>query len=85
MFFFIEGFPYKIKLLRRVVLTACGYLQGDWVETMEESRVVTLLEPVTEGVMQLFCQVGAFFVYQRKNNYQLSFTQQSFIYFLLFR
>ena len=54
--------PLKIKLLCRVVLTACGYLQGDWVETMEESRVVTLLEPVTEGVMQLFCQVGAFFV-----------------------
>ena len=54
------------KSIRRVVLTACGYLQGDWVETMEESRVVTLLEPVTEGVMQLFCQVGV--VYQRKNN-----------------
>ena len=36
------------------------------METMEESRVVTLLEPVTEGVMQLFCQVRAFFAYQRE-------------------
>ena len=38
------------------ILIAGGRVSGDWVDYMNKSKVLVLIEPVTEGIMQLFCQ-----------------------------
>ena len=35
---------------------AFGKLPGDWELYMDESKMLASIEPVTEGIMQLFCQ-----------------------------
>ena len=40
----------------RVVLIAFGKIPGDWEHYRDESKMLAAIEPVTEGIMQLFCQ-----------------------------
>ena len=40
----------------RVVLIAFGKLPGDWEHYRDESKMLAAIEPVTEGIMQLFFQ-----------------------------
>ena len=35
---------------------AYGKLPGDWEQYRDESKMLVAIEPVTEGIMQLFCQ-----------------------------
>ena len=35
---------------------AYGKLPGDWEQYRDESKMLAAIEPVTEGIMQLFCQ-----------------------------
>ena len=35
---------------------AFGKLPGDWELYRDESKMLAAIEPVTEGIMQLFCQ-----------------------------
>ena len=40
----------------RVVLIAFEKIPGDWEHYRDESKMLAAIEPVTEGIMQLFCQ-----------------------------
>ena len=40
----------------RVILTAFGKLKGDWKKCRDECKELALIEPVCEGILQLFCQ-----------------------------
>ena len=33
-----------------------GWMSGDWREDHETTKIVQMIEPVSEGVMQFFCQ-----------------------------
>ena len=33
-----------------------GWLPGDWLEDHQTTKIVQMIEPVSEGVMQFFCQ-----------------------------
>ena len=33
-----------------------GWLPGDWKEDHQTTKIVHMIEPVSEGVMQFFCQ-----------------------------
>ena len=46
----------------KTVLIAYGYVQGDWVKHRDESKILALIEPVTEGIMQLFCQLAIIYI-----------------------
>ena len=37
-------------------MIAFGKLPGDWEHYLDESKMLAAIEPVTEGIMQLFCQ-----------------------------
>ena len=39
-----------------IIAMASGKISGDWKEYMELTRPLALIEPVTEGILQLFCQ-----------------------------
>ena len=41
---------------------AYGKLEGDWQLDMEKSRVLAMIEPVTEGIMQLFIQTVILYI-----------------------
>ena len=41
---------------------AYGKIPGDWKECMEKSRVLAMIEPVTEGILQLFIQTVILYV-----------------------
>ena len=43
---------------------AYGKIKGDWKEYMEKSKVLAMIEPVTEGIMQLFIQTVILYVVQ---------------------
>ena len=40
----------------RTMLIGAGFLEGNWEDFKKESAKVNLIEPVLEGVMQLFIQ-----------------------------
>ena len=37
-------------------MTGLGYIQGDWKVFRDRTKQINLIEPVLEGVMQLFFQ-----------------------------
>ena len=37
-------------------MTGLGYIQGDWKMYRDRTKQINLIEPVLEGVMQLFFQ-----------------------------
>ena len=37
-------------------MTGLGYIQGDWKVYRDRTKQINLIEPVLEGVMQLFFQ-----------------------------
>ena len=39
-----------------------GKIEGNWKEYMEKSRVLAMIEPVTEGIMQLFIQTAILYI-----------------------
>lgn len=41
---------------------AYGKIEGDWQLDMEKSRVLAMIEPVTEGIMQLFIQIVILYI-----------------------
>ena len=43
-------------LIFRTILTGTGYLKGDWNIYRNRAAQINLIEPVLEGVMQLFFQ-----------------------------
>ena len=48
----------------RTILTAYGKIEGDWIQYRDESKALALIEPVTEGLMQLFCQTVILYTVQ---------------------
>ena len=40
----------------RTILTGMGYQEGDWNIAREKAKQINIIEPVVEGVMQLFFQ-----------------------------
>ena len=40
----------------KTILTGLGVLQGDWEENRRASLRLSMIEPVAEGMFQLFCQ-----------------------------
>ena len=43
-------------------MTAYGKVRGDWRRYRDESKTLVLIEPVTEGIIQLFCQTVILYV-----------------------
>ena len=41
---------------RRAILSGAGFLEGDWKAYEARASKVNLIEPVLEGIMQLFFQ-----------------------------
>ena len=46
----------KTLKLFRTILTGVGYLEGNWKVCRDRAQKVNIIEPVLEGVMQLFFQ-----------------------------
>ena len=40
----------------RTICMGYGWLPGDWREDHQTTKIVHMIEPVSEGVMQFFCQ-----------------------------
>ena len=40
----------------RTILIGMGYQEGDWNISREKAKQINIIEPVVEGVMQLFFQ-----------------------------
>ena len=45
-----------LELSDRILLMGYGWLPGDWREDHQTTKIVHMIEPVSEGVMQFFCQ-----------------------------
>ena len=43
-------------LISRTILTGVGYLEGNWKVYRDRTAKINMIEPVLEGVMQLFFQ-----------------------------
>ena len=46
----------KTLKLFRTILTGVGYLEGNWKVCRDRAKKINIIEPVLEGVMQLFFQ-----------------------------
>ena len=46
----------------RTILIGLGAVQGDWEIYQKESRKIYILEPVAEGILQLFVQSNIIYI-----------------------
>ena len=47
---------FSLLFTFRTIMTGLGYIQGDWKVYRDRTKQINLIEPVLEGVMQLFFQ-----------------------------